>query len=330
MSTVASVEPTLEQQTPPEQQALVRRSRFRLRPTRNPIVLKELRGRMRGMRAFVVMSVYLLLLSGFATLLYVVSSASLSYGGYYGGQIGQIGRILFVGIVGIELFLVTFIVPSFTAGAISGERERQTYDLLRTTLLPARSLVYGKLISALSYVLLLLLAAIPLQSIAFLFGGVTELEVILAFVILLVTSIALGAVGIYFSSVMQRTLSASVMSYAFTLFITLGLPLIALVLLSLLSPLGLVNSSTPFPVVAVLTYLFGFLIVTNPLATAFVTQSLLINGQGIGYFTQNIYANNQNYSLPMVSPWIPFTVLYLLLALVLIMLSIRRVKRIDK
>src|SRR6185369_5430589 len=110
---------------------------------------------------------------------------------------------LFIGIVGVELFLVTFIAPTFTAGAISGERERQTYDLLRTTLLPASRLVIGKLISALSYVFLLLLAAIPLQSIAFLFGGVTELEVVLSFVILFITALALGSVGIYFSAVTQ-------------------------------------------------------------------------------------------------------------------------------
>src|SRR2546421_3816804 len=98
------------------------RSGFRF--IRNPVVIKELRGRMRGMRAFVVMTVYLALMSGFVTLLYVLYSSSQNYYGYASG--GQIGRVLFVGIVGTELFLVTFIAPTFTAGAISGERERQT------------------------------------------------------------------------------------------------------------------------------------------------------------------------------------------------------------
>ena len=64
-------------------------------------------------------------MSGFATLLYVLYSSSLNYSGYASG--GTIGRVLFIGIVGVELFLVTFIAPTFTAGAISGERERQTY-----------------------------------------------------------------------------------------------------------------------------------------------------------------------------------------------------------
>src|SRR5262245_6219709 len=175
-------------------------SRSGLRFLRNPVVVKELRGRMRGMRAFVVLTVYLTLMSGFVTLLYVLNASWLSNPNSGAGA--NIGRLLFAGIVGTELFLVTFIAPTFTAGAISGERERQTYDLLRTTLLPARSLVIGKLVSALSYVFLLLLAAIPLQSIAFLFGGVTESEVLLSFIILVVTAITLGSVGIYFSSYM--------------------------------------------------------------------------------------------------------------------------------
>src|SRR5215216_3216418 len=124
-----------------------KRARRTLKLVGSPVVLKELRGRMRGMRVFVFMTVYLALMSGFVTLLYVLYSSSQNYYGYASG--GQIGRVLFIGIVGTELFLVTFIAPTFTAGAISGERERQTYDLLRTTLLPARSLVFGKLVSAL-------------------------------------------------------------------------------------------------------------------------------------------------------------------------------------
>src|SRR5690606_31149931 len=100
--------------------------------------------------------------------------------------------------IGIEMMLVAFIAPAFTAGAISGEREHQTYELLRTTLLAPSKLVLGKLLAALFYVLLLLLAAVPLQSIAFFFGGVAETEVILAFVILFVTALLFCTMGLYF------------------------------------------------------------------------------------------------------------------------------------
>jgi ABC-2 type transport system permease protein len=306
--------------TPPKQ-----RSKFNIRPFGNPVVLKELRGRMRGMRAFVVMTIYLLLMSGFATLLYVLYSSSLNYSGYASG--GTIGRVLFIGIVGVELFLVTFIAPTFTAGAISGERERQTYDLLRTTLLPASSLVIGKLVSALSYVLLLLLAAIPLQSIAFLFGGVTETEIILAFVILVVTAITLGSVGIYFSSVMQRTLSASIMTYGFAMFITLGLPLIMIVIGAFITPL-LRDASTT--VQSIMTYVFGAMVSTNPLATAMYTEYQVTTNQSIGFFTHTVQDRTGSFTLPLLSPWIVFTVFYLFISAVLVFIAIRRVRRIEK
>src|SRR5215467_2499742 len=95
--------------------ARVYRPRLSLPLLRNPVVLKDLRGRMRGTRAFVVLTVYLTLMSGFALLLYVLYATSLNYSGVTPG--GTIGRVLFIGIVGVELFLVTFIAPTFTAGA---------------------------------------------------------------------------------------------------------------------------------------------------------------------------------------------------------------------
>ena len=302
------------------------RSDFRL--IRNPVVLKELRGRMRGMRAFVVMTVYLTLMSGFTTLLYVLYSSSLSFYGFTSG--GTIGRVLFIGIVGVELFLVTFIAPTFTAGAISGERERQTYDLLRTTLLPAHRLVIGKLVSALSYILLLLLAAIPLQSIAFLFGGVTEMEIILAFIILFVTAVALGSVGIYFSAIMQRTLAASVMTYGFAIFITLGLPLILFLLFMLLGQF-LYMAASPSPTAqAVLLYVFGFFISTNPLATAIGSEYLLVNNRQVAFFSQTLTSYGNSIQVPLISPWIPFTIIYLVVSVLLVSRAIRRVKRIEQ
>src|SRR5512145_2826562 len=129
----------------------------------NPVALKELRGRMRGARAFIVLTIYLLMLSTFASLMYVaVAESSVSVSGQV--NIGEIGRTLSGGIVAIEMVLVAFIAPAFTAGAISGEREHQTLDLLRTTLLSPYLLVLGKLLSSMLYVVLLLLAVIPLQS----------------------------------------------------------------------------------------------------------------------------------------------------------------------
>jgi ABC-type transport system involved in multi-copper enzyme maturation permease subunit len=304
---------------------LSRRRRIgRWRPlTDNPVFIKEIRGRMRGARAFVVLTFYLALLGAFTGLMYLaVAESAMSVSGQT--NVGEIGRTLFVSIVAIEMLLVSFIAPAFTAGAISGEREHQTFDLLRTTLLGPASFVLGKLLSSMLYVLLLLLAAVPLQSIAFFFGGVAETEVILSFVILIVTALLFSTVGVFYSARSHRTLSASVLTYASVAFFTFGLPImVGAVLLMFGFSFNNVQSSTPQ---IALLYLLGALICTNPAATALMTQWVLLNQQTIGAFTYTLAGGE---TITLISPWIPFTALYLTLTLIFFVLAVRRVRTIE-
>lgn len=296
----------------------------RWRPlTDNPVFIKELRGRMRGARAFVVLTFYLGLLGAFTGLMYLaVAESAMSVSGQ--SNVGEVGRTLFVSIVAIEMLLVAFIAPAFIAGAISSEREHQTFDLLRTTLLGPTSFVLGKLLSAMLYVLLLLLAAVPLQSIAFFFGGVAETEVILSFVILIVTALLFSTVGIFFSSRAHRTLSASVLTYTSVAFFTFGLPImIGGVVLMFGFSINNVQSTTPQ---IALLYVLGAIICTNPAATALLTQYVLLNQQTIGTFT---YTLSGGETLTLISPWIPFTLLYLVLTVVFFALAVRRVHQIE-
>ncbi len=304
------------------------RSRFRRRSLRlfsdNPVVLKELRGRMRGARAFTVLTVYLVLLGAFSSLIYVaVSESSMSMSGQV--TVGDIGRTLFGGVVAIEMLLVAFIAPAFTAGAISGEREHQTYDLLRTTLLPGYSFVLGKLLSSMLFVLLLLLAAIPLQSIAFFFGGVAETEVILSFIILAATALLFSTIGLYFSSRTRRTLSASVLTYSVAAFIMFGLPIIlgAAMLIVNFSLDNVQDSSAQI----VMLYVTGTILSTNPAATALLTQYILINQRTVTTFD---YTLSSGSTVTLISPWIPFIIVYLVLSIVFFVLAVRRVRMIDE
>ncbi len=299
--------------------------------TRNPVVLKELRGRMRGARAFVLLTFHILAMSGFVTLLYAAYTASAS-SPYSGFDRQALGKVVFFGVVGIELLMVCFITPSFTVNAISGERERQTYDLLRTTLLSARALVFGKLASAMSFVLLLLLAAFPLQSLAFLLGGIAPEEVAIASLLLFVTAFLYGAAGILFSSIMRRTLGATVLTYSFVLLTTLGLPIILIATLPILGVIGFSSNTPPIILQVVLIYGLGLFICTNPLAAGIASEVILLENNTVFYFTQSIYDPNTSNSiqLPLVSPWLPFAVFALLFGLVLIFLSILAVRRAER
>jgi ABC-type transport system involved in multi-copper enzyme maturation permease subunit len=286
---------------------------------RNPVMIKELRGRMRGARAFSVLTVYLTLLGVFAVLVYVaVTESSTSVSGQ--ADVGEMGRTLFGGVVAIEMLLLAFIAPAFTAGAISGEREHQTFELLRATLLSPYVLVLGKLASSMLYVLLLLLAAIPLQSMAFFFGGVSETEVILALVVLAVSALFFCAVGVYFSARSRRTLSASLLALAVMLFFMFGIPLlVGTVLLLTDFSLDRVGASA---LERVMLYGTGVALSLNPPATALLTQYLLVNRHTAGLFSYTLVNGD---TVTLVAPWIPFTVSYLTLASVLIALAVRRV-----
>lgn len=289
----------------------------------NPVILKELRGRMRGNRAFAVVSVYLGLMGLFTVLLYLAYTASQT--NVYGPSSQIAGKVVFAGLVGIELFLVCFIAPAFTAGAISGERERQTYELLRTTLLPARSLVLGKLTSALAFIVLLLFAAVPLQSLAFLLGGVAPEEVLISLVVLLVTSLASGAAGIFFSTIMKRTLGASVLTYAFALVSVLGLPLLMITFIPAYDIFFYGYGSSPSPLLqAILIYAFGILVCLNPLATAIFTEYMLVDQQSAWGMS---YSLSNGTSIPLLSPWIPYTFICLFFSLVVVLITIQLVKR---
>ncbi len=294
----------------------------------NPVMLKELRERMRGARAFAVISVYLGLMSAFTVLLYMAYSPFIR--GVFSSVTGELGRILFAGVVGIELVLIIFIAPAFTAGAVTGERERKTYDLLQITLLPRPSFIIGKLESALGYILLLLLAAIPLQSIAFLFGGVSETELLLSFAILAVTAITLGTVGLFFSTLAERTLTASVRSYTFAFALILAIPAGGGVLLSLINGFFLSRSGTfqgPAFLEGLLVYLSQLFISLNPMTTALNAQELLITQQQAGFY--NYTLSSSGATIPLASPWISFTIIYLVMAAVMITLAIRRMRRTE-
>lgn len=287
---------------------------------RNPIALKELRGRMRGSRAFVVLTLYVTLMSLFTAVLYLIYAMSTSLS--VGTSGGTIGKLIFGGLVAIELFLVCFVAPAFTAGAISGERERRTFDLLRTTMLSARRIVIGKLLSALAYIVLLLLVAVPLQSLAFLMGGVTIEEVLISIELLLVTAIGYGAMGIYLSAATRRTLTASILTYTIALVMTVAMPLVALVL-GVFSGVSAMQYTTPFAEASV-TYLYGLVAATNPISAAVLTETTLLRSGSLFSFTHTL---SNGTAIPFVPAWVAYTVIYAIATLVLVALAVRAVKR---
>ncbi|MEM7797843.1 MAG: hypothetical protein AAF633_01520 [Chloroflexota bacterium] len=283
----------------------------------NPITLKELRGRMRGTRAFVVLTTYLMLVGGFVFLIYLLNSVN----NPSSNDARFAGQAVFFTVVAIQAFVVIFMAPAFTSGTISGEKERQTFELLRTTLLSPESFVIGKAISALSYVFLLLFSSIPLISIAFMIGGVSWEEVIISQALLVVGSITFAMLGLYFSSRMKTTLGATIATYLTTFIVIVGIPLVALFSAAIIGPLTLLSNTDWFE--AFLAYAGVILSTTNLPATMIISEAFLLTENAVWGFSTGF---SPNYWVP--SPWYGCLIVYGFFAWVFFRWTVKRVEKI--
>jgi ABC-2 type transport system permease protein len=190
------------------------------------IIVKELRGRMRGRRAFIIVTIHVLLLAALAWMLLRINEEALSNNFSNGGQStvysASVGRGIFIGLMLLQTLMVAVLAPAATAGAISSEREHQTLDLLTVTPISSLAIVLGKLLSALAWIFVLILASIPVTALVFVFGGVAPDDVVRAYLVLFATVIGLGSVGIFFSALTRRTGASTGLTFVTTLALTLG------------------------------------------------------------------------------------------------------------
>ncbi len=177
----------------------------------NPIIVKELRSRMRGARAFLVLTGSLVMMAGIGYTLYRMTLASTQYSASPISP--QVGQMLFTGLAFMELLIIAAITPSITAGEISGEKEKQTYEMLLTTPLSPSRILWGKLVASLSYVFLLVFAAVPMASLVFIFGGVALRDMLKSLLVLFVVAVMFGVIGLFMSTLFGRSGRATVLAY---------------------------------------------------------------------------------------------------------------------
>lgn len=132
----------------------------------------------------------------------------------------------FIGVIIAESALVCLVLPSATATAISGERERQTLDVLLTTNMTPFEIIIGKYLSCLMYVALLLISTLPMVSIVFVYGSISFLQILALYGSILVVAMYLASFGIFFSTVCKKSSSATIMS-----FLTIGLMIFGTIIL---------------------------------------------------------------------------------------------------
>ncbi len=129
---------------------------------------------------------------------------------------------LYVFVAAVEFVMLMFIMPALTAGSISGERERQTLDLLLTTTLKPWEIIWGKFTSSFSTMFLMIMSSFPLLAVSFVYGGVMIYDVLLLLFCYLAVALLCGSMGICFSTLLKRSPIATVVSYGVLVLIAAG------------------------------------------------------------------------------------------------------------
>ncbi|HAP76151.1 MAG TPA: hypothetical protein DCR14_08725 [Acidimicrobiaceae bacterium] len=235
----------------------------------NPVLGRELRERMRTGRAFVVLGVFLALLILTVYLVYQGRETTGLIQVDLASQT-QLGRELFEWVLFVMLVLVLFFVPGLTAGAIAGERERQTLLPLQVTLLRPRSILIGKVLAGMSFLVLLIVAAVPVTIVAYLLGGIRIIDGLKGLGAVCLVAVLLTTMIASLSTFTRRVQTATLLAYGFTALLVLIGPLLYLTL-------GVADRSTGTD----LRNPPAVLLAVNPVAVvADVTAGVNLSGEG--------------------------------------------------
>lgn len=183
-----------------------------MRSNITPILRREFRTQLRGGRTAVILTVYvgLLLLAMF--LLYRSVTARIDLGAPLVNA--QIGQALFTGLALAIQVLTVFLAPAATLDVVSREHEHDTLDMLLVTPLSAAQILWGKLVAALAFLLLLLLATLPLFSVVILFGGIGLADIGRVLATVLISALLGGILGLFCSAATKQTFTATMLCYA--------------------------------------------------------------------------------------------------------------------
>ncbi|MGN0158593.1 MAG: ABC transporter permease [Brotaphodocola sp.] len=185
----------------------------------NPVYKRESMVAARSFRLALMILVFngvlalVALLNMYSTLAQVRLTAEIQYGSF-------MDLYLFVSV--LEFVMLIFIMPAISAGSISGERERQTLDLMLTTQMTPTDIVVGKLMSSLSTMFLLIVSSFPIIAMVFVYGGVTMKDLIVLMLCFMVAGLFVGSLGLCCSALFKKSTLSTVVTYAIMGFIVFG------------------------------------------------------------------------------------------------------------
>ena len=195
----------------------------------NPILRKELRLGSRSIKIPLALMFYNIVLALIAVVMIFSVNAVGGISGAFssnGDAIDFSGFLYIFQVIGwTQLGITLLIVPILSAGSISGEREKQTLEIMLTTPEKPFSIIWGKLLASLSNFIMFIVKSIPIMAISFVLGGLNWFALLGFIAMILVVAILVGSIGVFCSSAFKKTIASIVMTFLIE-FGVLFLPLI--------------------------------------------------------------------------------------------------------
>jgi len=172
----------------------------------NPVLQRELLVNLRMKKAFILQMAYVALLG---LMVYFAWPGDEKIDMANSEKSVRLVNLFFLG----QYILVGLMTPTFAAGAITGEKERKTYELLLASPLRPAAIVLGKMLASLALLALLMFSSLPIVMLCLPLGGTSIYEVLAVYLALLLATGTFGLVSLYCSMRFQRTAAALVVSY---------------------------------------------------------------------------------------------------------------------
>jgi ABC-type Na+ efflux pump permease subunit len=190
----------------------------------NPILLRVVESGGKKRRDLLIRCAYLGLL--ILLVLYALLTNSGTIGGTSLEDLAKVSSKIFEQMSYLQLGLVCLLAPIFTAGAITQEKDSQTYDILLATPMSNGQIVLGSMLSRLFFVVALLLSGIPVFSITQVFGGVAIKSIVVSCTIAAVTALVTGALATAIATLKVGTRRTIFSFYMFVVIYMVGLFLV--------------------------------------------------------------------------------------------------------
>ena len=138
----------------------------------------------------------------------------------------QSGKAAWFICIAIQYVILCLVAPIVTANTITQEKEQQTWEMLVSSRLDPLEIIFGKLIARLALPFLIIALFAPITIFCWAHSAINTVEtslqatvpdLILAYAVLLLTTLLFSTVGMFMSWHSKRTLFAVMLSYTFNI-----------------------------------------------------------------------------------------------------------------